>query len=109
MLIELDTDAMLRTVANTTITDEQRRKAISAVVSRYQREDWSAGELRQVVDMLGLRETEQARKHPLVLRRIVGVVDHGTVSTVRLSCGHLVRREMRRGDESAICEECTNA
>ena len=38
-----------------------------------------------------------------------GVVDHGTVSTVRLSCGHLVRRELRRGHKSAYCEECTNA
>lgn len=54
-------NARMGLASATTITEEQRRKAVAAVVWRYERDDWSAGELRQVVEMLGLRGEDRPR------------------------------------------------
>lgn len=51
-------DSMATTTA-TAISDEQRRKATAAVIWRYQHDNWTASELQNVLQALGLLDTPQ--------------------------------------------------
>lgn len=61
-LLHADDNTRIGLASATTITDEQRRKAIAAVVWRYQRENWPACELVEVLEALGLAGEDRPRR-----------------------------------------------
>ena len=52
----------MATTSVTAISDQQRKKAVAAVVWRYQQEGWTAGEPVEVLEASGLAGEDRPRR-----------------------------------------------